>query len=111
MDTTEQEERRMGKSYPYAKTVDSRDDYFGTVVEDPYRWLEDAKNPEVLDFVSRENAYTSAWFEEAGAKYGMSINDFTEKQRKASDTFFIRGSRSARMAITRSWSIRETIPL
>ena len=30
--------------YPVTKTVDVSETIFGTVVEDPYRWLEDIKN-------------------------------------------------------------------
>lgn len=34
------------------------DDYFGTKVTDPYRWMEDMKNPELLDWMKAQNAYT-----------------------------------------------------
>jgi prolyl oligopeptidase len=33
--------------YPKTRTVDVSDDFFGTRVADPYRWLEDAADPEV----------------------------------------------------------------
>lgn len=33
--------------YPATKTVDVTDTYFGKTYSDPYRWLEDLKNPEV----------------------------------------------------------------
>jgi prolyl oligopeptidase len=33
--------------YPYTKTVDSSDTFFGVTYKDPYRWLEHMKNPEV----------------------------------------------------------------
>ena len=33
-------------SYPVTKKVDQVDDYFGTKVADPYRWLEDDKSAE-----------------------------------------------------------------
>jgi len=34
-------------TYPATKKVDVVDDYFGTKVADPYRWLEDNDSPEV----------------------------------------------------------------
>ena len=33
-------------SYPKARTADVVDDYFGTKVADPYRWLEDDNSAE-----------------------------------------------------------------
>jgi prolyl oligopeptidase len=37
--------------FPATRTVDQVDDYFGTAVPDPYRWLEDQTSPEVGDWV------------------------------------------------------------
>lgn len=34
------------------------DDYFGTAVTDPYRWLEDLRAPDVRDWFTAQNAYT-----------------------------------------------------
>ena len=34
-------------AYPSARRSDHRDDYFGTAVADPYRWMEDIDDPEV----------------------------------------------------------------
>lgn len=34
------------------------DHYHGTKIEDPYRWLEDPKNPEVLQWVDEQNKQT-----------------------------------------------------
>ncbi|MHB8080311.1 MAG: prolyl oligopeptidase family serine peptidase [Candidatus Krumholzibacteriia bacterium] len=48
-------------AYPPARTVDGTDDYHGTRVADPYRWLEDADAPETAAWVAAENAVTSAW--------------------------------------------------
>jgi prolyl oligopeptidase len=45
-------------SYPATKKVDQVDDYFGTKVADPYRWLEDDNAPEVKAWVEAENAVT-----------------------------------------------------
>src|SRR5262249_12727412 len=39
-------ETRMSAKYPATRSEGTKDTLFGTVVEDPYRWLEDAKNPE-----------------------------------------------------------------
>src|SRR5262249_33197448 len=34
------------------------DTYFGTKIADPYRWLEDLKSPEVVDWMKSQNNYT-----------------------------------------------------
>src|SRR6185295_9707985 len=46
--------------YPKTKTVEQSDDYHGTKVADPYRWLENdvRTSPEVADWVTAENKVT-----------------------------------------------------
>jgi prolyl oligopeptidase len=44
--------------YPVTKKVDQVDDYFGTKVADPYRWLEDDNAEEVKQWVRAENEVT-----------------------------------------------------
>jgi prolyl oligopeptidase len=45
-------------AYPPTAKVDQTDDYFGTKVADPYRWLEDDKSPETAKWVEAQNAVT-----------------------------------------------------
>ena len=49
--------------YPLTKKVDVSDDYFGTVVEDPYRWLEDDNSEETAEWVKAQNEVTFAYLE------------------------------------------------
>lgn len=42
--------------YPDARRVEHTDDYFGTTVADPYRWMEDLDSPEVAQWVEAQNA-------------------------------------------------------
>ena len=51
--------------YPESKKGDTVDDYFGTKVADPYRWLEDdtAVSPAVASWVEAENSVTFAYLE------------------------------------------------
>lgn len=44
--------------YPQAKKEDVKDTYFGTVVEDPYRWLENDTSAETAEWVKAENQLT-----------------------------------------------------
>jgi len=44
--------------YPKAHTVDQVDDYFGTKVSDPYRWMEDVDSPDVQQWIEQENFLT-----------------------------------------------------
>jgi prolyl oligopeptidase len=45
-------------TYPVARKGDTSDDYFGTKVADPYRWLEDLDSPETRAWVEAENKLT-----------------------------------------------------
>jgi len=44
--------------YPETKTVEVEDEYFGTVVKDPYRWLEDDNSAETAEWVKQQNELT-----------------------------------------------------
>ncbi|MEJ7820974.1 MAG: prolyl oligopeptidase family serine peptidase [Chitinophagaceae bacterium] len=44
--------------YPETKKVTQVDDYFGTKVSDPYRWLEDDKSAETAEWVTEQNKVT-----------------------------------------------------
>lgn len=45
-------------TYPQTRKVDQADEYFGTKVYDPYRWLEDDNSPETAEWVKGQNAVT-----------------------------------------------------
>ena len=45
-------------NYPVTKKADSTQDYHGTVVQDPYRWLEDDWSVETKDWVTAQNKVT-----------------------------------------------------
>jgi prolyl oligopeptidase len=50
--------------YPETKKVDVVEDYFGTKVPDPYRWLEDNESPEVAAWVEAQNKVTFAYLDQ-----------------------------------------------
>jgi prolyl oligopeptidase len=49
--------------YPVTKKVEQVDDYFGTRVPDPYRWLEDETSAETKAWVEDQNKVTFAYLE------------------------------------------------
>ena len=49
--------------YPVTKKVDVKDNYFGTEVEDPYRWLENDTSQETTEWVKEENNVTFSYLE------------------------------------------------
>src|SRR5262245_53870129 len=50
-----------GNGYPKAKKVDQVDDFHGTKVSDPYRWMEDTNSPETQAWIEQENKITEAY--------------------------------------------------
>ena len=50
-------------TYPESKRVDQFDDYFGTKVPDPYRWLEDENSAATKSWVDAQNVVTFAYLD------------------------------------------------
>lgn len=48
-------------SYPATAKVEQTDNYHGTAVADPYRWLEDDNSPQTKDWVKAQNQVTDAY--------------------------------------------------
>jgi len=68
-------------SYPVTKKIDQVDDYHGTKVADPYRWLEDESSPETAAWVEAQNAVTFPYLEripnrEALRARVLELNDY-----------------------------------
>lgn len=57
--------------YPDTKKGDVKDDYFGTVVEDPYRWLEDENSKETKEWVGQQNKITFGYLEQIGDRQAI----------------------------------------
>lgn len=57
--------------YPATKTVDVTDDFFGTKVTDPYRWLENDTAEDTKDWVQRQNAVTQKYLQQIPFKDAM----------------------------------------
>ena len=50
---------QMKMPYPDTKKIEHSDEYFGTKVSDPYRWLEDDRAEDTKDWVQREVKFTN----------------------------------------------------
>ncbi len=48
-------------AYPVSKQVNQVDNYHGTSIADPYRWLEDANAADTKEWVDAQNKVTGAW--------------------------------------------------
>lgn len=52
-----------GGGYPRAKKVDQVDDYHGTKVYDPYRWLEETNSADTQRWIEEQVAFTQAYMD------------------------------------------------
>ena len=55
-------------AYPLTHTVDQVDDYYGTQVADPYRWLEDVDSSETIEWIKQQNELTFSFLESIPAR-------------------------------------------
>jgi prolyl oligopeptidase len=54
--------------YPKTRQAEQKDDYHGTSIADPYRWLEDDNSPETAKWVEEQNKVTFAYLEALPAR-------------------------------------------
>jgi prolyl oligopeptidase len=64
-------EEKLG--YPKTLETTQTDNYFGTVVPDPFRWLEDDNSPETARWVEEQNKLTFAYLDRI--PYRMKLKD------------------------------------
>jgi prolyl oligopeptidase len=88
--------------YPPTRTVDASDTHFGTVVPDPYRWLENTSSPEEHDWVTAQNKLARSYLDALpgrdalARRYGQLLHiDTISAPGRAGDRFFYM-KRSAR---------------
>ena len=72
--------------YPPTRQVDQVDDYFGTAVRDPYRWLEDDNAADTKAWVAAQNRVTDAYlaripFRDAVRARVRALSDYPKDSR------------------------------
>jgi prolyl oligopeptidase len=85
-------------AYIETKMIDHVDDYHGTKVADPYRWLEDESSPETAAWIAAQNAVTFPYLEGISFRQALrarviELNDyerFSAPSRKGPYFFFSR---------------------
>src|SRR6516164_6128868 len=63
--------------YPPAPRGTVTDDYFGTTIADPYRWLEDVDSPQTIAWVKAEGGLTRGYLD--GIPQRTAIRDAYKK--------------------------------
>jgi len=86
--------------YPAARTVEQVDDYFGTKVRDPYRWMEDVDSAELKTWVDEENELTQSYLAQVPGRDAMlarlmeltNFERYTAPARRGSRYFYAHNS-------------------
>jgi len=55
---------QINYNYPQTPKENVTDNYLGTLVKDPYRWLEDDKSPRTNNWVKKENTVTENYLKQ-----------------------------------------------
>ncbi|WP_433974714.1 prolyl oligopeptidase family serine peptidase [Tunturiibacter lichenicola] len=87
-------------NYPVARKVEQMDDYFGTAVSDPYRWMEDVDSVELKTWVDAENELTQSYVAEVPVREAMqrrlmeliNFERYTAPARRGSRYFYSHNS-------------------
>lgn len=58
-------------AYPYTHVVDQIDNYHGTIVADPYRWLEETDSPQTREWIEAQNALTFGFLARIAGRDGI----------------------------------------
>ena len=84
--------------YPVSKKGDVKDNYFGTEVPDPYRWMEDDRSEETAAWVAEQNKVTFGYLETIPYREEIkkrlekmwNYEKFTSPYRKGEYTYYSR---------------------
>ena len=68
--------------YPQPRKGDVVDDYFGTKVADPYRWMEDLNSPELKQWVDAENGVTFKYLDSLPVRDALKFADCPKTLRR-----------------------------
>src|SRR5580704_12069729 len=93
-------ETTLELSYPAARQVDQTDDYFGTTVSDPYRWMEDVDSAELKTWIDAENELTQSYLAQIPVRETMqrrlmeliNFERYTAPARRGSRYFYSHNS-------------------
>lgn len=55
-------------NYPKTHTIDQVDDYHGTLIPDPYRWLEDSNSAATKEWITKQNQVTQHYLDDVQEK-------------------------------------------
>ncbi len=61
----------MTPTYPSTPIVEQIDDYHGTAVADPYRWLEDTDAPQTRDWIAAQQRLTERWLASSASREAL----------------------------------------
>jgi len=86
--------------YPHARRVEQTDEYFGTTVNDPYRWMEDVDSAELKTWVDAENELTQSYLAQVPGRDTMlarlmeltNFERYTVPARRGSRYFYAHNS-------------------
>ena len=72
--------------YPPSKTVDSSDTWYNVTVKDPYRWLENLKDPEVSNWFKSQSYFTDSIINRSPFAYNLYLElknlEFEQPEQK-----------------------------
>lgn len=97
----------MALTQPVARVEVIRDTYFGTTIEDPYRWMEDWQGQEFLSWLAGQAAYTREYLDALPERAAL-LKRITELTNASPDissleiaggrTFYLRRDPNAKLA-------------
>ena len=77
--------------YPITNKQIVSDDYFGQIIEDPYRWLEDDRSDETAQWVASQNAVTFDYLDQIPYRAELRERLAKAQDYKKSSQPFVRG--------------------
>ena len=93
-------ERSLELRYPVARKIEQTDDYFGTAVSDPFRWMEEVDSAELKTWIDAENELTQEYLAKVPVREKMqrrlmeliNFERYTAPERRGTRYFYSHNS-------------------